>query len=866
MDKDIENSFSDDEQEAITKDEAKEDMDRDGISSLKRKRQDSSHADLNSDENEIARKIRKVSSEDISAASEENKNRLAKEQEEKSTISASIQDILTSEPQDNSTVKEGGEQMVTSECEDNSKIPDRGQEILTSEHEDNASVSERGQGILTFENGEKFNAQEMGKEILTSVLEDISTAKESNQTCLTLENEDNVTVPECDQEMLTSKHENESNEPESCKNNLKSQSENKSNAPESSEAYLVTVHEDNSTASEIGQEVLKSEYEDKSKVLENGQEHLISVREDDAPIKDIIQEISLSEHDGNETVSENVEEISSSEYENKSSVTECGQEMLKSEETDSESEQDCENIPAVSISERDVLQRFVEEVERAWKVVNTLTGFKLGIVPPVCLCQGKKVGHWINLNMEVIPFVYVRSTDDCVHEINENPLCTDDMNTKTCTAALLITEYVKSVTGQLELEADDNLRHVKEKMNELNTFLESFTTDINSMVLSSNAPDLLLAMSKIKDLALIVDQLSLTETVVWNKSKNSMLTVTESHLLCSILGLDPKFVQKLLEINDNRVLHKSPFYIVENLIEEEMKEMVMDSWNISEDNITLDLLMTCFSKGRSQEIVKRMKSQNDTTHSPIYLVQDYLEHFFSTHPLLEMMTFLDRYADKPRDEWFDAEAYLRAACSNNTVRIHFQMIKLGSFYRDRLVTSESVNNKFEKDRHKLLFHGAKQANALDGFLRKGIMLNLGGRYHDFSHGNGFYLSNGYGAAAKWALKRKERPSAVIVYRVPDSLLVFGYTAGLDLSVNRDLWSRVVKHHRTGCPNEDMADTSQRSFIKGAVCRNGRSILSGKSTTPIPLEDDGAEIQQYCIRSEQFAAEFSSLVVAVVIFY
>ncbi|CAL1528233.1 unnamed protein product, partial [Lymnaea stagnalis] len=542
MDKDIENCISDVE-EAITKNKEKEDMDTAvGSSVFKRKRQDSSDAVSNSD-NEIERKIRKVSSEVISAVAEDNKNRLGKEQEENCTVSVKSQDILTSEPEDNSTAHESGKQMLTSECTDNSIIPDHGQAILTSEHEDNVTVPESGQEILTLEHGEKFTAQEMGQEILTSV------------------REDNSTAPESDQEILTSEYENESTEPGSGQDKLKSESENKSHAPESNETCL-TSEIDSSTASESGQEMLKTEYKDHSKVLETGQELLISDREDDATVKDISQEILVSEHDGNATLPGHVEEIASSKNENKSIVTECGQEILTSEQTDNKSEQNCEVIPTKPISEEDALSRFEMEVERAWKVVNSLTGFKLGIVPPMCLSQGQQVGHWIKLSREVIPFVYVTSTGDSITDVHEIPFSSDDIKTKFSTASLLIPEYVNRVINQLELKQSDAQESVKEMLKGLYSLLQSFIKDVDSITLSSTTRNLPQTLSKIKELEHSIDQLSIIDRSDLTTPTEKMVTITESHLLCFIIGLGDEFTQKMIDITDERAMHKSPYFII----------------------------------------------------------------------------------------------------------------------------------------------------------------------------------------------------------------------------------------------------------------------------------------------------------------
>ncbi|CAL1536050.1 unnamed protein product [Lymnaea stagnalis] len=797
--------------------------------SVKRKYRDLTDTEKVYDDDEIKRKIRKVSGESSSFTGN-NPNVSSSEHEDNYTVSESCQGILTPQPVENSMVPACSQEILTKELEENSTMPACSQEILTKELEENSTMTACSQQILTKE------------------LEENSTVPACSQEISTKEQEENSTMQACSQEILTKELE-----------------ENSTMSVRSQEIFT-KEQEENSTMPAFSQEILTIESEENYMILACSQEIFTKEPEANLTVPACSQEILTPEPEEISTVATSGQYKLTVEQKENSTVPTCSQESPTKEGIDSKTQQDCHDISIEFFSEEDLLQRFLVEVKRTWKVVNTLSGFKFGIIPPMCLSQVEKVGHWIKLSRKVIPFVYVTSEGVKINggkDVQDNP---EDIDTKASTAALLITEYINRVIENLELEAHDEMVTFKDMLKELLALLQPLFNDIDSSVLSNTTQNFSLTMSKVKDLKFKVDQISGIDGIGRCTSIKSTLTVTESHLLCRILGLNDEFTQKMIDIEDERALLKSPICMIEKFIEAEMKKLNMNRRYYARGNITSDLLLLGLSQEKTQEIMKKIKNQNGKTRSrsAIYWVKEYLDSLFSTHPLLTPLPLLDRYADEPINEWFNAEAYQRAEDDGNSIKLNFQMIKVD--FGSTELTSDIIKDIFKQSNSKLLFHGTKEADSLDSILREGIRLDLGRMRQDFSNGSGFYLSDDFKAAKDWVEKRGDHNSAVIIYRIPKTHLVIGDNAGLDL--NEGGWSRVVKYHRSDYYlEEDVPDTfdlESRSFIKGSVCLNGNKVRRKNNVSLYPLRINERRVQQYCIRSESFALECSSLVVGVVI--
>ncbi|CAL1536054.1 unnamed protein product [Lymnaea stagnalis] len=637
-----------------------------------------------------------------------------------------------------------------------------------------------------------------------------------------------------------------------------SEQEVNSKVPASCQEILTTEQEENSTVPASCQEILTTEHAENYTVPASCQEILTTEPEEHSPIPASCQELLTKEQEENSTVPASNKKISTTEPEESSSFAEITQELSTKEWLDNKNQLDFHDIDEKSVSEIDLLQSFLAEVERTWKVVNRLTGFKFGIIPPMCLSQGQEVGHWIKLSRKVIPFVYVTPTGGSIPGVNDVQDSIYDVKTKSSAAALLITEYVNSVINNLELQADDELVTFKVMLKELHALLK----DIDSSMFSKTRHNSSLTMSKVKELKIKVDQMSLIDKIDRCTSTERILTLTESHLLCRILGLSDKFVQKMIDIKDERALRKSPICILETFFEAEMNEVNMNRRCNEGGNITSDLLQMGLSQEKTQGIVNKIIAQNEETQSAIYWVKEYLDSLFTTHQLLTPLPLLDRYADELINEWFDAEVYLRATHDGNSIKLNFQMIKV-DFRSDELKSAE-IFDMFRQPGCKLLFHGTRKTDSLDSILREGIMLDRGRSRQDFSDGSGFYLSDDIEAAENWVKNRGRCNCAVIIYRIPLDLLEFGVTGGLNLSRNANEWSSVVKYHRSGSYLEQEVpntfDLENRPFIKGPVCVNGKKIR--RNVSPIMLKINGRRLQQYCIRDEMLALDISPLVVGV----
>jgi hypothetical protein len=134
-------------------------------------------------------------------------------------------------------------------------------------------------------------------------------------------------------------------------------------------------------------------------------------------------------------------------------------------------------------------------------------------------------------------------------------------------------------------------------------------------------------------------------------------------------------------------------------------------------------------------------------------------------------------------------------------------------------------------------------------------LGKSNRPNDFSNGSGFYLSDNFSEALKWAEKRSTIGSfsAVLRYKVPKQKLKD--SDGLHLSEDVDLWRKIVRYFRSDFSIEkDMKCYRKKDFIVGPLSKDG-SWKPNKDDPdwPQPLENSW---RQLCILNNILADDFN----------
>lgn len=142
--------------------------------------------------------------------------------------------------------------------------------------------------------------------------------------------------------------------------------------------------------------------------------------------------------------------------------------------------------------------------------------------------------------------------------------------------------------------------------------------------------------------------------------------------------------------------------------------------------------------------------------------------------------------------------------------------------------------------YEIFYHATTHPSAKN-IIEKGIKLDKGERFKDFSHGWGFYLTDDFKAALSTRWARNRPPcSAVLVFRVAKAKLRDANNlAGLDLKGNIEEWKYVIQECRNG-PSRPFRKAYQHyDFIEGPLFGEGQSLKN-----PIPV----IGTYQLCVKS------------------
>lgn len=164
-----------------------------------------------------------------------------------------------------------------------------------------------------------------------------------------------------------------------------------------------------------------------------------------------------------------------------------------------------------------------------------------------------------------------------------------------------------------------------------------------------------------------------------------------------------------------------------------------------------------------------------------------------------------------------------------------------------------------EDGYELFYHGTDHESAAN-IIEKGIDLEKGGEYKDFSHGIGFYLNNSYQEAWLWTFQRKSKP-AVLSFKVPTKVLDGFRQQSINLVANESEWERITRSFRFFNPKdkEFKKEMKRISFIEGPIA----SVAKRDSELKFKGVIEGS--YQMCLHSFDLAERFDSCLHSVVFF-
>ena len=119
---------------------------------------------------------------------------------------------------------------------------------------------------------------------------------------------------------------------------------------------------------------------------------------------------------------------------------------------------------------------------------------------------------------------------------------------------------------------------------------------------------------------------------------------------------------------------------------------------------------------------------------------------------------------------------------------------------------------------------------------------------DFSHGEGFYVTNDFDYASSYA--RKTGAAAVIIFNISDAYLKNLECVDLSDSSNHDEWKTVTNFFRSGEKRSKRPHELLHKRIEECQCIIG-------PITDVPGEVMPEDLIQICIRKEEMSLEIEN---------
>lgn len=384
-------------------------------------------------------------------------------------------------------------------------------------------------------------------------------------------------------------------------------------------------------------------------------------------------------------------------------------------------------------------------------------------------------------------------------------------------------------------EEAEKLTKLKENLLKLDMFLVSVLLHYSSLAISSELPD-------IEEIKRASETISEAIDCLRPVRLKELVPVTEEDVLCSVLGLNDEFANRLTNMNPEMREHKSELYFLSCFLKESYESS--DPEDLPDDAARLRKMG--FTENRSNVVAKWIAKQPLPEHKSILAwAQVYLKNLFSYDIFLNNCVSTFPYKEDYLNAWFHEDVQRDGGEHGRSLKAAISAINTTTVEKaEAHIQEKTTEFRMSNPNGQLYFHGTDHNSAKD-ILENGIKLREGEAQCDFSHRKGFYVTNDFGYALDYA-HAKVKASAVIIFNISDAYL--RSLRCLDLigpRRHRD-WVSVTKFFKCG---ENMK-LDQRLYNEIENCQYIIGPISGGATRGGRRHD----LIQICIKKKQMALE------------
>lgn len=326
---------------------------------------------------------------------------------------------------------------------------------------------------------------------------------------------------------------------------------------------------------------------------------------------------------------------------------------------------------------------------------------------------------------------------------------------------------------------------------------------------------------------------------------------SETHRLCSLLGLKFDFLDCLEKMPQEHRNHREEREWIQILLEEKSESLSPADKTVLSKELLQSLGFDPSSKAIKTILERSLRESKQQHIEACEWTQIFIDDEFKYNPELcpGTPTFPFLFQSTCTNEWVSLPTISKEEIESN---IDLSRVKIMNLVTEEYKACNTARNHLsallpKSNQHIFLYHGTDHESARQILLR-GIYLGAGRQKRDFSCGKGFYLTNGIEDAFNWAKSTTAKP-AILIFAADRHY--FSNSRRLSLNEREGKWREIVSSFRTASGTATTQESLKSyDLIEGPTAR----VTTDETSRELVFEPKPSSYQM-CLISDDFAESF-----------
>ena len=326
---------------------------------------------------------------------------------------------------------------------------------------------------------------------------------------------------------------------------------------------------------------------------------------------------------------------------------------------------------------------------------------------------------------------------------------------------------------------------------------------------------------------------------------------SETHRLCSLLGLKFDFLDCLEKMPQEHRNHREEREWIQILLEEKRECLSPADKTVLSKELLQSLGFDPSSKAIKTILERSLRESKQQHIEACEWTQIFIDDEFKYNPELcpGTPTFPFLFQSTCTNQWVSLPTISKEEIESN---IDLSRVKIMNNVTEEYKACNTARNNLsalllKSNQNIFLYHGTDHESARQILLR-GIYLGAGRQKRDFSCGKGFYLTKGIEDAFNWAKSTTAKP-AILIFAADRHC--FSNSRRLSLNEREGKWREIVSSFRTASRTATtMESLKSYDLIEGPTAR----VTTDETSGELVFEPKPSSYQM-CLISDDFAEKF-----------